>query len=636
MRAVLLTLFGALVVSMAMAMPKVHKHANGHDAVVLSPSGHASLPTASPDVKVTTDDHADVITDTIGTCTKTGPCSQSTVGTTPAATIQVGTPPRDLLVIFDTGSDELVAKTALTIKTELASLEGGNPNLPIEFTDKIYDHDNSSTYYVMTMVDTKTNKTGLVQSTITYGSGEAVCLEGADSVRVGGRTFPNFTLLEISTDTLGLLHTPKALGGVLGLQHMKNKSLGRSLFSRFREADLLNSFGYCRGTGNNGTFIWADDSSEGTEMKVIGQMHWAVTLGTVMVHWPENGDSTHVAKDADKADDKETPKEAPKSPLDAAKDKVVEKYGGDKKMHKDSPSPPPSFISKNIDIGDDTSFITKISDYFLGSTAVREAREAMVTLQNTCPDNKCTGILDTGSNIIAGPTKAIEALNKLVDVSPNCSNVDSLPVVKFTLGGMEVTTEPSSYVMRVTKEEQKVFLEDTAGGSLEEKASRARSSANRQWIEAFDRLYRDHAVDLRDTVDKMLKQHDVTGLEDMCMSAFVAIDKQTEFGPLWVIGTPLMDTYYTRWSFLKDAESPTVHMKPLKDAKVCQEGGTQVLAKDTTAPAKDTHVLVRKEPTGLLRKEVKAKPSPLPKRVPITRKIEDISFPHWAKDLKHV
>merc|ERR1719337_366643 len=150
----------------------------------------------------------------------------------------------------------------------------------------IYDHNASSSYHAK-FIEGPHGEMRPMQSAITYGSGTAVTDVGTENVLVGDRTLDNFTIMEITADSLQLLHTSKGIAGVLGLQHMKNKSLGNSLFSRMRDADLLDSFGYCRGTGNNGTFIWGDNSNEGTELDVIGQMHWAMKLGNISVNGKE-------------------------------------------------------------------------------------------------------------------------------------------------------------------------------------------------------------------------------------------------------------------------------------------------------------------------------------------------------------
>merc|ERR1719356_2216283 len=65
----------------------------------------------------------------------------------------------------------------------------------------------------------------------------------------------------------------------------------------------------------------------------------------------------------------------------------------------------------------------------------------------------------------------------------------------------------------------------------------------------------------------------------VCMPVFVAIDRHTQKGPLWVVGSPLFDQYYTRWSFLKDESYPSVSFKEMKQTKVCNESDHAVHTK---------------------------------------------------------
>merc|ERR1719440_1891336 len=181
---------------------------------------------------------------------------QLTNGSTPTGWVQIGEPKKWLYVIFDTGSDKLVAKTWETIAAELATVDQGVDKNMIMPSSELYDHDGSTSYKRRNMTDPLTNKTVPMQSSITYGSGTAITDVGSDDIHVGSRTMKNFPIMEITADSLQLLHTSKGIAGVLGLQHMKNKSLGNSLFSHLRDENLLTSFSYCRGRGNNGTFVW--------------------------------------------------------------------------------------------------------------------------------------------------------------------------------------------------------------------------------------------------------------------------------------------------------------------------------------------------------------------------------------------
>merc|ERR1719498_1494186 len=73
------------------------------------------------------------------------PFRQPTNGSTPAGWIQIGTPKKYLLVIFDTGSDKLVAKTWETVSKELSQIDQGVSGMVLP-SDLLYDHDKSSSY----------------------------------------------------------------------------------------------------------------------------------------------------------------------------------------------------------------------------------------------------------------------------------------------------------------------------------------------------------------------------------------------------------------------------------------------------------------------------------------------------------
>jgi hypothetical protein len=528
---------------------------------------------------------------------------QEVNGSTPTGWIQIGTPPKWLFVIFDTGSDKLVAKTWDTVNNELQSIDQGEDGMVLP-SSKLYDNSNSSTYHRRYVTNPETHEVEPDESAITYGSGTAITDVGSDTILVGRRSLTNFTLMEITRDSLDLLHTNKGIAGILGLQHMKNKSLGRSLFSRLRQEGKMTAFGYCRGSGNNGTFIWGDNATDGSAIDVVGDMHWAVKMGNVNINSTQGG--------------------------------LVEMHSD----YKGKSSKRKSHSPDEDEADSDNSAETAADDEGISDATADDV------LKTNCADHGCCGILDTGSNIIAGPREVMAAIASKAKVKPDCSNFDQLPSISLVFGGVPVTITPKGYVMKIQRPPGG-FQDETEQGSdsmgieenlrtikahgevgeagLAQKQVSTLGSGARRWKAAFERLYKDKGVDFRDMVDNLLMdmRNETDGPEFLCMPALVPLDKTTAYGPLYIVGTPLLETYYARWSFAADATSPQIHIKPTKEADACKASGDELL--DTS-----TNSLVRKEKAS---SETVANTAGGGIK---EFKIEDIAFPHWAHHLLNV
>lgn len=522
------------------------------------------------------------------------PIRQAVKGSTPTGSIEIGTPPIAVEMIFDTGSDKLVAKTWDTVKHELQMVDASIDNEVIP-TDKIYNHNSSSTYTAEF-----TNKDGRrlpKRSQITYGSGFAITEEGHDTVTVGTRTLSDFPVSEITADSLTVLHNSDGTAGVLGLQHMKNRSLGESVFTRLRAASMMSAFGYCRSSNNSGTFIWGDAATDGNPLEVIGQIHWAVTLGNFSTHGPGQDAGSTLAERhqqsgfiVDGDDDRDT------------NGASMFKWISD---------------SNHVDLQ------SKLGE----TTAANLGSEAAI-----CPNNECVAIIDTGSNILAGPSLRVASLKRTLRMSNDCSNLHTLPSVNFQLGGFPISIPGSALVMKVKL--PALFPLNKSHSFMEEHA-RLNVSSSSHWASVVETIPEAYRIDVREMLDASpldrlkLLLHGGT----FCVPALVALDKMTTKGPLWVIGTPLFERYYTRWAWPPHAPSPTIYLEELNKAASCQQGNltdersTTILNEEASARGQN---LMRTEQHSHSHTAVAATLQPT------QLEFAQIRYPHWAKSLSNV
>lgn len=125
-------------------------------------------------------------------------------------------------------------------------------------------------------------------------------------------------------------------------------------------------------------------------------------------------------------------------------------------------------------------------------------------LENPCGGG-CAAIIDSGTSLIAAPSADLMQLSKQIqEIKEDCSNLHELPTLHFNIDGTDFALPPQAYVMRVT-------------GAI---------------IEA------DSIWDILFFKPKIVKVN-------MCLPAFMEIDMNSQFGPVWILGMPFFRYYHT-------------------------------------------------------------------------------------------
>eukprot|EP00930_Biecheleria_cincta_P080156 TRINITY_DN6824_c0_g1_i4.p1 TRINITY_DN6824_c0_g1~~TRINITY_DN6824_c0_g1_i4.p1 ORF type:complete len:1017 (-),score=268.19 TRINITY_DN6824_c0_g1_i4:56-3106(-) len=635
---------------------------------------------------------------------------QKVVGSTPTGSISMGTPPVEMGMILDTGSDKLVVKTWLTLMTSIERIDADAANL-VNPSSKIYSHNASTTYRAL-FSNSSSGKQVPKQGFIAYGSGMAYTAEGEDTVGLDQANITNFPVSEISMDSLQVLHSTKGVSGILGLQHMKNRSLGDSFFSKMRDQGTMTAFGYCRGDNDDGTFLWGDTSKEGEQLEVVGVMHWAVPISSVKKHEPKDASANSSKKQQDVS-----------SVLDIAKHNgsltVLQSEGGGDDSN--------GYISGVLDPLDKLKeIIQKLRHQHHGNrdsdpdpdsgfdddwARVEEAQEEpkKVEFKEACEhQGSCVAVIDTGSNIIAMPSRVLAPLRESLNVSRDCSNLAELPELHFKLGGNFLVRLPAeAYVMKVkipglpgvendneassrsSSEEYsakssddkdlehvsrledtkpKVVIKRKRGGGLSDfwevdvglgsaqpdygglvQQDSTASSRYRARVAKLESMLQEtldnHGVDLRSMfpgqgIGEMLKLFSKP--TTLCMPALVSMDRNTTKGDLWVVGTPLFEKYYTRWSWAKGDASPQIFLKEKSKAEVCKGEKSEDTSKSSEEEEEEADKMtvirdqsqkpvMRSENPAQQKRNGKAEALHEVSIEPKEVDLKDIRYPHWAK-----
>jgi hypothetical protein len=135
--------------------------------------------------------------------------------------------------------------------------------------------------------------------------------------------------------------------------------------------------------------------------------------------------------------------------------------------------------------------------------------------QPVCGDKGCAAIIDSGTSLIAAPTAALMQLSEQIGpINEDCSNLHTLPMLRFNLDGKQFELPPHAYVMRIQ------------GAVMQ---------ANSVW----DMLF------FKPQLKKV----------NMCIPAFMQIDMNSQMGPVWIMGMPFFRYFHSSF----DRKTKSMH-----------------------------------------------------------------------------
>lgn len=128
---------------------------------------------------------------------------------------------------------------------------------------------------------------------------------------------------------------------------------------------------------------------------------------------------------------------------------------------------------------------------------------------NRTSGGSCGAVIDSGTSLIAAPKDAIDRVARALErLGGDCSRINELPDLVFTLGGSEFSLPPESYVGQVEGSVPSALNNVLHFEALRDGQSGSQSSIS-------------------------------------CQPLLMTVDTYTQFGPMWILGLPFFRRYYT-------------------------------------------------------------------------------------------
>jgi len=170
---------------------------------------------------------------------------------------------------------------------------------------------------------------------------------------------------------------------------------------------------------------------------------------------------------------------------------------------------------QSVDVSGDSHWATKLSQFKVKGSKPDAELDAIDTSGMCKPS--CGALIDSGTSLLTFPRSAshiTDALKK--KVKRDCSNLDELPTLYFELDGAEVILPPRAYIFKV---------QSKTGGFL-------------------------------------------------CKGAFMKVDKESQFGEVFILGMPFLRYYFTVF----DRANKQVHIA--RSTEDCQVARSMALLAD--------------------------------------------------------